>query len=402
MMRLADLPRPAPRSPWLRLGLEIARHFRVGTLTVVLPDGDRRVFGGHEPGPVAEVRIVHERALRRFLFRGNTGFAEAYMDGDLTTPDLRSLLEFFVRNERAYEAWRRGRAWSRWLGRLVHLARPNTRTGSRRNIIAHYDLGNAFYARWLDPGMTYSAARFPCEDASLEAAQAEKLRRIAGRIGLQPDHHLLEIGCGWGSFAELAAKEIGARVTAITVSPEQHAYASERMQAEGLNERVEVRLQDYRDVEGRFDRIASIEMIEAVGEPFWQTFFQQMRARLVDGGLAGLQVITIADSIFPTYRRGADFIQRYIFPGGMLPSPGILDRHYQEAGLIKLGEERFGQDYARTLAAWYARFERAWPEIRQQGFDTRFRHLWQFYLAYCEAGFRVGFTDVHQVTLKAG
>jgi cyclopropane-fatty-acyl-phospholipid synthase len=286
------------------------------------------------------------------------------------------------------------------MARLRHVLRPNSRRGSRRNILAHYDLGNAFYQRWLDPSMTYSSARFEKPELSLEDAQTAKYRSLARKLSLQPDHHLLEVGCGWGGFAEFAAREVGARVTAITISDQQHAFAAERIRCAGLGDKVEIRLQDYRDVEGRFDRIASIEMFEAVGESYWPIYFGKLADIIKPDGIIGLQIITIADRYFETYRRGADFIQRHIFPGGMLPSPTALQQQLERAGLQKLTEATFGLDYARTLATWNRRFQAAWPDLLRLGFDQRFKRLWQYYLAYCEAGFKAGWTDVCQLALR--
>jgi cyclopropane-fatty-acyl-phospholipid synthase len=390
----------APEPRWLRLAFRIAEQLRYGTLTLQLPDGTRRTFAGPQPGPNACMQLHRMRAIRRFATGGGLGFAEAYLDGDWDSPDLQSLLALLARNQAAYEERYYGRVWYRALARFGHLLRPNSRRGSRRNILAHYDLGNRFYRLWLDRSMSYSAARFTAPDQSLEMAQGAKYRSLARLIDLQPGQRLLEIGCGWGGFAEFAVREFGARVTALTISREQHDFAKARVQAAGITEQVEVRLQDYRDVEGRFDRIAAIEMFEAVGERYWRTFFLKLGECLAPGGRAGLQVITIADRYFEEYRRGADFIQRHVFPGGILPSPGALERHIRAAGFAQIGEVTFGADYARTLAEWNRRFQRAWPEIRRQGFDQRFKRLWDYYLAYCEAGFRVGFTDVAQIALR--
>jgi len=390
---------PLWTAPWLRLIVGIGERLERGSLCVTLPDGSNRTFCGGHPGPQGAIRLHSMRPIRRLATGGGLGFAEAYLDGDWDSPNLAQTLELLAINQAACEDRYYGSAVSRLLARLAHLCHPNSRRGSRRNIHAHYDLGNRFYASWLDSTLTYSAARFATPDQPLEAAQRNKFADLAHRIGLASGHRLLEIGCGWGSFAEFAARDVGARVTAITISTEQHAFAAERIQKAGLNERVEVRLQDYRDVAGRFDRIASIEMLEAVGERYWPVFFDKLRAQLVPGGRAGLQVITIADQFFETYRRGADFIQRHVFPGGMLPSPGALDAQITRAGLDRTGVWTFGQDYARTLALWNRSFQRAWPKIRRQGFDDRFKRLWDYYLAYCEAGFRAGFIDVAQIAL---
>lgn len=400
---IASAERAGPllsRSLWLDLALRIARRLRVGVLTIEFPDLSRRRFRGQEAGPRGHLRLHRLRAIRRLATGGALAFGEAYVDGDWDSPDLPRLLHLLALNEEAYASWRTGRPWARTLPRLTHAMRPNTRQGSRRNVEAHYDLGNAFYGRWLDSGMTYSSALFERPGQTLEQAQRAKLLAVARVIGLEPSHHLLEIGCGWGSFAELAAAEVGARVTAITVSPHQHAYAAARIQAAGLGERVEIRLQDYREVEGCFDRIASIEMMEAVGERYWPSFFRKLRGCLTPAGVAALQTITIADRRFERYRTTPDFIQRHVFPGGMLASPGVLDQQIRRSGLATADQVSFGPDYARTLALWSRRFQAAWPELRWLGFDERFRRLWTYYLAYCEAGFRAGFTEVARLTLR--
>jgi cyclopropane-fatty-acyl-phospholipid synthase len=397
---LLDSPRASRPSHLIGLGLRIAGRLRCGRLTIELPGGARHEFQGPESGPEAVLILRRERAIRRFLSGGGAGFADAYLDGDWDSPDLPRLLELLARNEAAYEEFYHGRPWHRWLARLQHLLRPNSRRGSRRNILAHYDLGNRFYELWLDRTMTYSAALFPHAEAPLEEAQRTKYHNLAARLRLQAGHRLLEIGCGWGAFAEFAAAEIGARVTAITISDQQRAFAAARIQAAGLGDRVEVRLQDYRDVAETYDRIAAIEMFEAVGERYWPVFFAKLRECLAPGGVAGLQVITIADRYFDAYRRSADFIQRHVFPGGMLPSPRALREQITGAGLAELGALTFGRDYARTLASWQQRFQAAWPQILEAGFDQRFKRLWEYYLAYCEAGFRAGWTDVCQLTLR--
>jgi cyclopropane-fatty-acyl-phospholipid synthase len=275
----------------------------------------------------------------------------------------------------------------------------NSRKGSKKNIHAHYDLGNAFYNLWLDPGMTYSSALYTQPNQPLEAAQTAKYAALAEAIGVQSSHEVLEIGCGWGGFAEFVGREVGAKVQAITISQAQHDYAKRRVFEQGLAERVDIRLIDYRDVEGRFDRIASIEMFEAVGEAYWPTYFGKIGDLLQPGGRAGLQIITIADQLFDGYRSRPDFIQRYIFPGGMLPSENRLKAETDAAGLSWSGVRRFSHDYARTLRAWADAFDQRWDDVRRLGFDERFRRLWLYYLGYCEAGFRTGRTDVIQLAL---
>ncbi|SLN73044.1 SAM-dependent methyltransferase [Oceanibacterium hippocampi] len=378
-----------------RLGSRI----RCGSLRVRLPDGSWRRFEGAEPGPGATLHIDSPRFYRRLMSGGSVGFAEAYIARECDTPDLRALLDLLARN---MGGWRDEMEGSRLyrVGRWIyHALHANTPRGARRNIRAHYDLGNEFYRRWLDDSMTYSSAVFEAPDMALGDAQAAKYRRIAEAADIRDGHHVLEIGCGWGGFAEFAASRIGARITAITISDAQYEYAAERIFRAGLNERVAVEKRDYRDVEGAYDRIASIEMFEAVGEAYWPQFFDKMRMSLRPGGRAAMQVITIADHLYDGYRKGTDFVQRHIFPGGMLPSPAAIRAEVARAGLSYVGDSGFAHDYAATLAQWSGRFERAWPELLAMGFDERFRRLWRYYLAYCEAGFRNGRIDVRQIAL---
>lgn len=385
-----------------RLAFRLALRLKRGSLTVELPDGRRLLFAGPEPGPDATM-VVHDFALgRRMVIHGHLGAADAFLEGMWDSPDMTAFLELFARNREAFDADRLGSPLSFWVDRIRHLLRRNSRHGAKRNIHAHYDLGNAFYRRWLDPTMTYSSARFAHPGQDLSAAQINKYRSLAERIDLRPEHDLLEIGSGWGGFAEFAAGEIGCKVTGITISKEQLEFARARIDAKGLGDRVEIRYQDYRDVSERFDRIASIEMFEAVGEQYWPAYFGKIRDCLKPGGKAGLQIITIDDAAFGAYRKGVDFIQRYIFPGGMLPSPSALKDQVARAGLDWAGNLDFGLDYAETLAQWRGRFAKAWPEIQRLGFDERFRRMWEYYLAYCEAGFRAGNIDVKQITLTRG
>ncbi|MDQ2761958.1 MAG: cyclopropane-fatty-acyl-phospholipid synthase family protein, partial [Pseudomonadota bacterium] len=292
-----------------------------------------------------------------------------------------------------------GNAFMRAVNFLSHVFHRNSRTGSRRNIQAHYDLGNAFYAHWLDAGMTYSSAQYESTGQTLCDAQHSKFASLARQIGLERDHHVLEIGCGWGGFVEFVVREIGAKVTAVTLSPSQYEFARKRLFDQGLSDQAEIRLMDYRDIAGQFDRVASIEMFEAVGEAYWPVFFDKLRDVLRPGGRAGLQIITIRDELFPIYRGRSDFMRKYIFPGGMLPSETCLRDQIGRAGLEWNTIVRFGQNYAQTLAEWARRFEFAWDEIRALGFDERFRRLWRFYLSYCEAGFRTERTNVVQLGL---
>jgi len=382
-----------------KMAMRVLRRMRRGTLYVLLPSGEILRFDGDESGRTGVLRINSYRAIAKVLAGGNVGIAEAYMDGDWDTPDLTAFLEVFALNAQLLQEFFKGRFWTRQLTKLFHLMNRNSKSQARKNIEYHYDLGNAFYTQWLDRTMTYSSARFAEPGQDLAAAQENKYRSLAERIGLADGERVLEIGCGWGGFAEFAAKNFDCSVTGLTISKEQLEFARKRMFEQGLADKVDIQYRDYRDESGTYDRVASIEMFEAVGEEYWPTFFSKVRDVLREGGRAGLQIITIADDHFEGYRRNADFIQRYIFPGGMLPSPTALMKQFEAAGLSYVGESRFGLDYAHTLNEWMQRFESAWDKVRIQGFDERFRRMWRYYLAYCEAGFRAGNIDVTQITL---
>lgn len=388
---LSDLPR------MVRLALGFGSRLRRGTLDVTLPDGRTVRLGGAEPGPAAAMTITSYSFASRLLNGGDIGIAEAYLNGEWDTPDLTEFLYLFCVNHDLIQAMLADNPLMRIVQTVRHWFNRNTRRQARRNIYAHYDLGNAFYSAWLDPSMTYSSALFEDDTPDLTTAQHNKYRRLAEAIDLQPGQKLLEIGCGWGGFAEYAAKTYDAHVVGLTISQQQCDFARQRIEAAGLSDRVDIRFQDYRDERGQYDRIVSIEMIEAVGEQFWPKYFSQLRDRLLPGGLAGIQAITIQDRFFQTYRREVDFIQRYVFPGGMLPSPQILKSLGERFGVPVIRERIFGQDYAKTLATWRTNFRAAWPNLTPMGFDDRFRRLWEYYLAYCEAGFRSGNIDVRQV-----
>lgn len=374
--------------PGRRLVAALLARIEAGTLTVVLPNGSTLRHEGAVAGPEAVWHLHRWRALPRPLLGGDNGFAAAFIDGDWSSPDLVPLLELAARNMDRIPGAGGGPAVVRLFHRLIHRARANTRAGSRRNIVAHYDLGNAFYAHWLDAGMNYSSALYTEPGMSLEAAQAARHALVLEMLNAGPGDQVLEIGCGWGGLAARLA-DTGANVTGITLSPAQLAHANAL-----LGGRARLLLQDYRDTDGRFDRIVSIEMIEAVGEAYWPVYFDTLRRRLAPGGVAVIQAITIADEWMPAYRRGADFIQRSVFPGGMLPSPGEISRLAAAHGFAITRQVGFGASYARTLAEWRARFHAAWPHIAALGFPPHFRRLWDYYLAYCEAGFRTGRIDV--------
>src|ERR1700722_1079262 len=367
---LADLPR------LVRLALGFGARLRRGTLDVTLPDGRIVRLGGLEPGPSAAMTLYNYGFASRLLNSGDIGIAEAYLHGEWDTPDLTQFLYLFCVNHDLIQTMLGDKPLMRFVQIVRHWFNRNTKRQARRNIYAHYDIGNAFYSAWLDPSMTYSSALFEDHTLDLAAAQNNKYHRLAEAIDLKPGQKLLEIGCGWGGFAENAAK-VGARVGGPTITGEQRDFALARIQAAGLSDRVEIKLQDYRDERDQYDRIASIEMIEAVGEEFWPRYFSQLRDRLLPGGLAGIQAITIQDKLFQAYRREVDFIQRYVFPGGMLPSPQILKSLGEKFGVPVIRERIFGQDYAKTLAIWRKNFRAAWPNLSPSGFDDRFRRLWE-------------------------
>jgi len=384
----------------IKIIFRVARRIRWGSIIMIVPDGRAFRFRGREAGPEAVFKLNDYAVFGKLWRHGTLGFGEAYFQELWESPDVTTLLEVLARNEDDFEEFFNAGKLFQPVQQIFNWLRRNNKKGSRRNIIAHYDLGNDFYGQWLDPTMTYSSAKFINGTEDLSEAQRNKYQSLADELKLEPHHTLLEIGSGWGGFAEYAAKEIGCKITGITISPEQYKFSVDRIKNQGLEDRVEFRLQDYRDVEGRYDRIASIEMLEAVGLSYWPVYFQTLFNRLEPGGLAGVQVITIEDKFFDLYSKRADFIQRYIFPGGMLPSPNTLKNQVGDAGLIWRNNVNFGLDYAKTLNEWRSRFQSAWPQIQTLGFDERFRLLWKYYLSYCEAGFRVGCIDVAQFTVQ--
>ena len=392
--RSADLAAPGP---WLlrRLIAHLAR----GRLTVTLPSGEMLEHTGALPGPHARLDIHNRRALTRILGRGDIGFAEGFVAGDWSSPDLTALIALAAENVAALDRKLEGIWLVRMTRLLAHALKRNTPGGSKRNIAFHYDLGNDFYRLWLDRSMTYSSACAILPGQSLEDAQAARLDRIAALLRLDSDSRVLEIGCGWGALAMRLARE-GAEVTGLTLSREQLGHARAQIAEQDLDTRIDLRLQDYRDEQGSYDRIVSIEMIEAVGEEWWPTYFGQLQACLKPGGRVVLQAITIREDRYAAYKRNPDFIQRYIFPGGMLPTPAILYAQAENAGLRVTQAETFASGYAQTLAQWRHRFLAARDEVTTMGFDERFCRLWEYYLSYCEAGFRTGTIDVGLYVLE--
>ena len=406
------------RLSWgLRLMMYMLRGLRVGTLDVTLPNGELRSFRGTEPGPHGVLHIRSGAMIGHVLRGGEVGFGEAYLDGLWDSPDLSPLLAVMYLNEPYYKGPYEKNIFGRFYGWLRHKLRANTKSGARENIEHHYDLGNEFYKMWLDDTMAYSAGVFSGRDDSghppvglgiktrgapnetLKDAQLNKFRLMAERLDLRPEHHLLEIGSGWGGFAIHAAKHHGCRVTSITLSREQLAEAQRRADAAGLADRVRFELRDYRDVAETYDRVVSIEMYEAVGEAYWPGYFSTIEKALKPGGYAAIQGITISPKIFDDYRRKRDFIQKYIFPGGMLCPPELFQALAAKAGLVAEDAKFYARDYADTLAHWHRNVLAARERIVQQ-FDERFLRMWRYYLSYCECGFRTGSIDLMQITLR--
>jgi len=385
----------------VRTVLQLLRQIRHGSLTLHLPDGSVQRFG-ESASPHATLHLHNWNAFTGALKSGDIGFAESYIDGDWTTPDLTTLLRVLVQNRAEVDRV----IFGSWLGRLVyrikHLLKRNTRSNSKKNIHAHYDLGNDFYALWLDPTMNYSSALFDGDlTQSLSQAQSAKVRRALQQLDLQPGSRILEIGCGWGALAEMATLENQAHVTGVTLSTEQLDFARARMQRQNLARQTDLRLQDYRDIDdGPYDAVCSIEMIEAVGQEFWPTYFSTVTCMLKPGGKACIQSIVIADHLFERYLESTDFIQQYIFPGGCLPSPSEFQAQARAAGLVVVNAHAFGHDYAQTLKRWREAFLAKGEQVLAQGFDQRFMRIWEFYLCYCEAAFMEDNIDVLQYTLQ--
>jgi len=379
---------------------DLAKRMKNGRLDFVLPDGRRFRAEGLNPGPMAEIHVREPDVFARLIREGDLGFCEAYLENGWATPDLQAVMDVVQAGNNEVLDGFPGFALVRGYERLRFWLHGNSRRQARKNIAAHYDLGNAFYRLWLDDSMTYSSALFRSGQESLETAQEAKYASLVDRMGVAPGDHVLEIGCGWGGFAEYAAARRGLRVTCLTISQAQFDFATARIKAAGLAERVTIKLQDYRDERGVYDGIASIEMFEAVGEKYWPLYFATLRERLKPGRQATLQIITIGDDRFALYRRSVDFIQKYIFPGGMLPSPSALRAEIARAGLVFQHSVEFGQSYSQTLRRWYDTFNARWPQVQAMGFDDRFRRMWNLYLTSCAGAFQGGNCDVTQLTVK--
>lgn len=396
---VVTVPVSAPSAPpaSAQIILKLLSKLGQGTLHLRTPDGALRAFGSG--GIPVRLEMNSWDLFSAALRSGDIGFAESYIAGQWQTDDLPGLIALLIRNRGQMEAAVYGSWWGRLAYRVKHLLNRNSKAGSRKNIHAHYDIGNAFYQLWLDPSMTYSSALFSGQTGNLEQAQAAKYRSILNQLQLKRGDKVLEIGCGWGGFAEIAAGEAGVHVTGLTLSTEQLAYARARLDKAGLGQLTDLKLCDYRDSAGQYDAVASIEMFEAVGESYWPSYFECLARNLKPGGRACIQTITIADELFERYRKSTDFIQQYIFPGGMLPSPGVFASMAAKHGLTVTSSFAFGIDYAETLALWRKAFNARLQQVRAQGFDERFIRTWEFYLCYCEAAFREKNTDVMHFTL---
>ena len=376
---------------------------KTGVLSLTLPNGNSITFGDTPHARLnPHVRLHNWKAVRKAFTGGSLGWSEAYMDGDWDCDNLAALIEWVVINESHVGGTLDSGRLNQWVQAWRHRRNANSKRGSRRNIAYHYDLGNEFYEQWLDPSMTYSSAYFKegSSSADLTEGQYAKYQRLIDLLGVTDGDSVLEIGCGWGGFAEQLLRQKDVALHGITLSTEQLNYARERLQKQGLDRNAEFSLTDYRDTVGHYDHIVSIEMLEAVGEQYWPTYFDTLYQRLKPGGKAAIQIITIDESRFEQYRSNPDFIQTYIFPGGMLPSPERVEQHAAKANLKMVDQKAFGTCYADTLAQWDRAFSANWPAIEPLGFDERFKRMWHYYLAYCEGGFRAGSIDVYQFVLE--
>jgi len=383
-----------------RLLTGILKNIEFGSIKITTPRNKILEFTGSKEGPNADIQLKSWRVLIRTIWGGHTYFFESFRRGEWETSDLYALLLFGELNETSVDKVMKSTIWRRSIEQVLHKLNQNSRKGSKRNIAAHYDLGNSFYQLWLDKSMTYSSALFEGQTTCLSEAQRQKYLRIANNIELKDGDKLLEIGCGWGGFAEIAAKEYGCQVTGLTLSKEQASSCKKRLKDSGIERKVDIRLEDYRDVKGLYDKIVSIEMLEAVGEKFWRRYFESIRDRLAPGGKAAIQTITIKDDCFESYKKNPDFIQQFIFPGGMLPTPSAIKHNVEAVGLKLTDTFYFGKSYIKTLHLWDQEFKKQWSRIEELGFDTDFKNTWTYYLNYCAAGFQSGRINVGQFLIQ--
>ena len=385
---------------WQQTLESMLANLSLGEINVTFPNKEIKKFIGKKKGPAANIEFLTDRAIKDTILGGSIGFCEAVISGEINSSEMHKIIEIGGYQESGLNTSGRGYYIFKLINKIFHFFNTNSIGGSKKNIAAHYDLGNNFYNLWLDKSMTYSSAFFDGQEISLEKAQEKKYLKISKIAELQKEDRILEIGCGWGGFSEFAAKHYSSFITAITISKKQFEYAQNRIRKAGLNNNVDIKLIDYRKIKGTFDRIISIEMIEAVGEKYWPIYFRQIRKLLNSNGKAAIQVITIDDRYFKNYKNFPDFIQKYIFPGGMLPSIPALEKPIIDSGLKIEKIESFGKDYASTLSIWRKHFNTAWPEISKLGFDNKFYRMWNLYFSYCEGGFRSGSLDVKQIKLS--
>ena len=383
-----------------RLAINFLSRNNYGEIYVTFPSGISRNFIGNLQGHKADIKFNNYKLIYKLFKNGSIGFAESYMDGDFETQNLSNLLLFAHQNELSYLNKKKANFVNNFSIKLHHYLNKNTKKGSKKNIYHHYDLGNNFYKYWLDESMTYSSALFKNKTDDLNKAQINKYSEIVNQLKLNDNSKLLEIGCGWGGFSTFVAKNYGSTVKAITISKEQYEFTANKIFKEGLNDRITLEMCDYRDVKEKFSNIVSIEMFEAVGKEYWRTYFDKLKNSLSDNGLASLQIITIKDEKVDYYQNNPDFIQQYIFPGGVLPSKNQINKITNQIGLKCNEFKSFGKSYAKTLKLWNNQFQLSWEELSTMGFNLRFKRMWEYYLSYCEAGFTNGSTDVSHFLLN--
>jgi cyclopropane-fatty-acyl-phospholipid synthase len=376
---------------------DIGEKISNGKLTIILPNNESLEFFG-KGDLKSNLKLNSYMPILRTITSGHVGFAESYLKGEWTSSDLESLLEIMVTN--LPEAFSAKSKIHLMYNRIIHFFRENTKSRAKKNIQYHYDLGNDFYKLWLDKTMTYSSAIFKNEKESLAEAQENKYQLLIDSLDIKPHHKVLEIGCGWGGFAEYAAKKVGCTIKGITISPSQLKFATKRIKELNLDNKVSLELCDYRDLKGKYDRVVSIEMIEAVGEKYWRNYFKKIKDVLKKDGLAGIQVILINNKSYQKYSKSVDFIQKYVFPGGMLPSQEKLNENYVNAGLIEINSHSFGKSYAKTLTIWHKEFLNSLSSIKKLGFDTKLERIFKYYFSYCKAGFNSEKIDVAQKIIK--
>ncbi len=382
------------QQPFELLTQRFLSKIKYGELTVKFPSGSIKTFKGNDKNYTANLTINNYKFVSKILKRKSVGFAESYMDGDFSSSNLTNLLILAFRNENYFLENLKSNIFFNIYSKFKHFLNENTKSQSKKNIEYHYDLGNKFYTQWLDSSMTYSSAYFEKDNQNLFDAQINKYHKIAESLNLNENSKVLEIGCGWGGFSSYIAKNFNSQIEAITISKAQFEYASNRIQNEGLGEKVSIKFRDYREIQHKYSNIVSIEMFEAVGKKYWEKYFTVLKNSLSNSGKAALQIITIDEERATNYQNQPDFIQQYIFPGGMLPTKKELNEINKKVGLNFKEIKSFGLSYAKTLNVWNHQFQNAWYDLAELGFNQRFKRMWEFYLAYCETGFRTGSTDV--------